>query len=34
MELEALLGLRVDLITPSDLSPKLRAKALAAARPV
>ena len=34
MELEALLGLRVDLLTPGDLPPKLRAKVLAEARPV
>jgi hypothetical protein len=34
MDLEALLGLRVDLITPIGLPPKLRAKSLAEARPV
>ncbi len=34
MELETLLGLRVDLLTPGDLSPKLHAKVRAEARPV
>jgi predicted nucleotidyltransferase len=33
-ELETLLGVRVDLLTPTDLPPKLRAKVLAEARPV
>ncbi|MFT3777076.1 MAG: nucleotidyltransferase family protein [Ottowia sp.] len=33
-ELEALLGLRVDLLTPGDLPLKFRAKVLAEARPV
>ena len=33
-ELEELLGIRVDLLTPADLPPKLRAKVLAEARPV
>lgn len=33
-ELESLLGVDVDLLTPGDLSPKFRAKALAEAQPV
>ena len=33
-ELEALLGIHVDLLTPADLSPKFRAKVLAEAQPV
>lgn len=33
-ELESLLGIHVDLLTPGDLPPKLRAKVLAEARPV
>lgn len=33
-ELETLLGIRVDLLTPADLSPKFRARVLAEARPV
>ncbi|MGB0126260.1 MAG: nucleotidyltransferase family protein [Rhodocyclaceae bacterium] len=33
-ELEALLGIRVDLLTPADLPPKLRAKVLAEAQPI
>jgi predicted nucleotidyltransferase len=33
-ELETLLGVRVDLLTPADLPPKVRAKVLAEARPV
>ncbi len=34
LELEELLGIRVDLLTPADLPPKFRAKVLAEARPV
>lgn len=34
VELESLLGLRVDLLTPGDLPPRLRAKVLAEAQPV
>ena len=34
VELESLLGLHVDLLTPGDLPPKFRAKVLAEARPV
>ncbi len=34
VELESLLGLRVDLLTPGDLPSKLRAKVLAEAQPV
>lgn len=34
IELETLLGVRVDLLTPGDLSPKFRAKVLAEAKPV
>lgn len=34
VELESLLGLPVDLLTPGDLPPKLRAKVLAEALPV
>ena len=34
VELESLLGLHVDLLTPGDLPPRLRAKVLAEARPV
>ena len=33
-ELESLLGIHVDLLTPSDLSPKFRARVLAEAKPV
>ena len=33
-ELEALLGIHVDLLTPADLSPKFQAKVLAEAQPV
>ncbi|MCL2330018.1 MAG: nucleotidyltransferase family protein [Phycisphaerae bacterium] len=33
-ELELLLGIRVDLLTPGDLSMKFRAKVLAEAQPV
>jgi predicted nucleotidyltransferase len=33
-ELEALLGVPVDLLTPADLPPALRARVLAEARPV
>ena len=33
-ELESLLGVHVDLLTPSDLPPKFRAKVLAEAEPV
>jgi len=33
-ELESMLGLRVDLLTPADLPPKVRAKVLAEAQPV
>lgn len=33
-ELEALFGLRVDLLTPGDLPPKFRARVLAEARPI
>ena len=33
-ELESLLGIGVDLLTPGDLPPKLRAKVLAEAQPV
>lgn len=33
-ELEALLGVNVDVLTPGDLPPKFRAKVLAEARPV
>jgi predicted nucleotidyltransferase len=34
IELESLLGLHVDLLTPSDLPSKFRAEVLAQARPV
>ena len=34
VELEALLGIHVDLLTPTDLPPKFRAKVLAEAQPV
>ena len=34
VELESLLGVRVDLLTPADLPPKFRAKVLAEAQPV
>jgi len=34
VELEELLGVPVDLLTPGDLPPNLRAKVLAEARPV
>lgn len=33
-ELETLLGVRVDLLTPGDLPPKVRAEVLAQAQPV
>ena len=33
-DLESLLGIQVDLLTPCDLSPKFRAKVLAEAQPV
>jgi len=33
-ELETLLGIRVDLLTPGDLPPKLRAAVVAEARPI
>jgi predicted nucleotidyltransferase len=33
-DLESLLGVRVDLLTPGDLPPKFRAKLLAEAQPV
>lgn len=33
-ELESLLGVHVDLLTPADLPPKFRAKVLAEALPV
>jgi predicted nucleotidyltransferase len=33
-ELESLLGVNVDLLTPGDLPPKFRAKVLAQAQPV
>jgi len=33
-ELQSLLGVHVDLLTPGDLPPKLRAKVLAEAQPV
>ncbi|GAA4011663.1 nucleotidyltransferase family protein [Actimicrobium antarcticum] len=33
-ELESLLGVHVDLLTPGDLSPKFRARVLAEAQPV
>lgn len=33
-ELERLLGIRVDLLTPGDLPPKLRAAVVAEARPI
>jgi uncharacterized protein len=33
-ELESLLGVQVDLLTPADLPPKIRAKVLAEAQPV
>lgn len=34
VELEALLGIHVDLLTPADLPPKFRAQVLAEAQPV
>ena len=34
VELESMLGVHVDLLTPADLSPKFRAKVLAEAQPV
>jgi predicted nucleotidyltransferase len=34
VELETLLGVQVDLLTPGDLPPKFRAKVLAEAQPV
>lgn len=34
VELESLLGIHVDLLTPADLSPKFRAQVLAEAQPV
>lgn len=33
-ELESLLGVQVDLLTPADLSPAFRAQVLAEARPI
>jgi hypothetical protein len=33
-ELQSLLGVHVDLLTPGDLPPKFRAKVLAEAQPV
>ena len=33
-ELEELLGVRVDLVTPDDLPPKLRERVLATAKPI
>ena len=33
-ELESLLGIQVDLLTPADLPPRFRAEVLAEARPV
>jgi hypothetical protein len=33
-ELESLLGVHVDVLTPADLPPKLRARVLAEAKPV
>ncbi|MDM0107472.1 nucleotidyltransferase family protein [Variovorax sp. J22R24] len=33
-ELEALLGIHVDLLTPAELSPRFRARVLAEAQPV
>ena len=34
IDLEALLGVRVDLLTPEDLTPSVRAEVLAQAQPV
>ncbi|TDB54591.1 nucleotidyltransferase family protein [Photorhabdus khanii] len=34
VELESLLGIHVDLLTPTDLPPKFRAKVLAEAQPI
>jgi predicted nucleotidyltransferase len=34
VELESLLGIHVDLLTPGDLPPKFRAKVLAEAQPI
>ncbi|NHB87306.1 nucleotidyltransferase family protein [Photorhabdus tasmaniensis] len=34
IELESLLGIHVDLLTPADLPPKFRAKVLAEAQPI
>lgn len=34
VELESLLGIHVDLLTPADLPPKFRAKVLAEAKPI
>jgi predicted nucleotidyltransferase len=34
VELDSLLGIHVDLLTPADLPPKFRAKVLAEAQPV
>jgi hypothetical protein len=34
VELESILGVHVDLLTPADLPPKFRAKVLAEAQPV
>ncbi|MDX2221087.1 MAG: nucleotidyltransferase family protein [Burkholderiales bacterium] len=34
VELESLLGIRVDVLTPADLPPKVRAKVLAEAHPI
>jgi len=34
VELESLLGVRVELLTPADLPPKIRTKVLAEAQPI
>ena len=34
VELEAMLGIQVDLVTPADLPPKFRAQVLAEAQPI
>lgn len=34
IELESLLGIRVDLLTPADLPPRFRARVLAESKPV
>jgi predicted nucleotidyltransferase len=34
IELEELLGVHVDLLTPNDLAPKFRSQVLAEARPL